>query len=258
MNLVHIGKISCLCLLSTCICAVFIVLRASIRQYIPDLLPNRLCRPLQISAKHCRLVSVPPLTQGSILGPLLSIIFVDDISQDLKNQSIWYVDYATIMSFVKSSEYRLPAAASPNQNLAKIEKGAKTWNVLFGTAKCKTTTISNQRDADGNYPPLHFFSVTLEEADSVDLLGLTLNNNLSWNQVVTKMSKTASQRLGFLRRVRPYIVPAQRAVYIVPLYCTWTESHHLQSHDTIQSGICQQCLDWCNPYLTSSAWLHPK
>ena len=150
--------------------------------------------------------------QGSILGPLLFIIFIDDISQDLMNQSILYADDATIMSFVKSSEDRLLAAASLNQDLAKIETWAKTWNVLFGAAKCKTTTISNRRDADGNHPPLHFFGVTLEEADSVDLLGLTLNNNLSWNQVVTKMSKTAGQRLGLLRRVSPYILPAQRAI----------------------------------------------
>ena len=64
MNLVHVGKIGCLCLLFKCLCAVFMVFRASIRQYILDLLPNRLCRLLQISAKHCRLVSVPPLTQS--------------------------------------------------------------------------------------------------------------------------------------------------------------------------------------------------
>ena len=61
INLVHTGKISCLCLLSKCLFAVFMVFRASIRQYILDLLPNRLCQLLQISAKHCRLVSVPPL-----------------------------------------------------------------------------------------------------------------------------------------------------------------------------------------------------
>ena len=59
--------------------------------------------------------------------------------------------------------------------------------------KCKTTTISNRGDADGNHLPLHFFGDTLEEADSVDLLGLTLNNNLSWNQVVSKISLTAGQ-----------------------------------------------------------------
>ena len=131
----------------------------------------------------------------------------------------FYADDATIMSFIKSSEDRLPAAASLNQDLAKIETWAKTWNVLFGAAKCKTTTISNCRDADGNHPPLHFFAVTLKEADGMDLLGLTLNNNLSWNQVVTKISKTACQRLGLLRRVSPYILPAQRVIiYNKPWY----------------------------------------
>ena len=152
--------------------------------------------------------------QGSILGPFLFIIFLDDISQDLENKSILYADDATIMSFIKSSEDTPLAATSLNRDLAKIETWAKTWNVLFGAAKCKTTstTISNRRDADGNHPPLHFFGVTLEEADSLDLLGLALNNNLSWNQVVTKMSKTAGQRLGLLRRVSPYILPAQRAI----------------------------------------------
>ena len=164
--------------------------------------------------------------QGSILGPLLFITFIDDISQDLENQSILYADEATIMSFVKSSKDRPLAATSLNQDLAKIETWAKTWNVLFGAAKCKTTSISNRRDADGNHPPLHFFRVTLEEADSLDLLGLTLNNNLSWNQVVTKMSKTAGQRLGLLRRISPYIL------YTCP------ESHHVHGHDTINNGIC--------------------
>ena len=143
------------------------------------------------------------------------------------------------MSFVKSSEDRLTAAASLNQDVVKIETWAKTWNVLFGAAKCKTTTISNRRDTDGNHPPLHFFGVTLEEGDNVDLLGLTLNNNLSWNQVVTKMSKTAGQRLGFQRRVSPYILRAQRAIIYKAMI--WSKME------------IQQCLDWCNPYLTSSS-----
>ena len=150
--------------------------------------------------------------QGSILGPLLFIIFIDDISQDLANQSILYADDATIMSFIRTKADRHHAAASLNQDLAKIEEWAKSWNVLFGAAKCKSTTISNRKDAVGNHPPLNFFGSTLEEVDHVDLLGLTLSNDLSWNQVVTKMAKTAGQKLGFLRRVSPYILPAQRAI----------------------------------------------
>ena len=152
--------------------------------------------------------------QGSILGPLLFIIFIDYISQDLKNHSISHSDDDTIIFFVKSWKDKLFDATSPNQDLAKIETWVKTWNVQFGATKFKTTTISNRWDADGNYPPLHFFGVTLEEADSADLLGLTSNNNLSWNQayVVTKTSKTAGQRLGLLKRLYPYILPTQRPI----------------------------------------------
>ena len=109
-------------------------------------------------------------------------IFINGISQDLKNLFILYAVDTTILSFIKSSEDRLIAAASLNQDLARIETWAKTWNVLFGALKCKITTISNRRDAGGNHPFLHFCGVTLEEADSVDLLYLTLNNNLKWNQ----------------------------------------------------------------------------
>ena len=136
--------------------------------------------------------------QGSILGPLLFIIFIDDLATNLENQSILYADDATIMSFIKSREDRRSAAVSLNQDLKKIETWAQTWNVLFGTEKCKATTISNRKDAVGSHPPLSFFGTILEETDSVDLLGLTLRNDLSWNPVVTKMAKTAGQRLGLL------------------------------------------------------------
>ena len=52
----------------------------------------------------------------------------------------------------------------------------------------------------------------LKKLTAWTILGLTLNNNLSWNQVVTKMSKTAGQQLGPLRRVSSYILHAQRAI----------------------------------------------
>ena len=45
----------------------------------------------------------------------------------------------------------------------------------------------------------------------MDILGLTFDNNLSWIQLVTKMS-TAGQGLRLIRRVSPYILPAQRAI----------------------------------------------
>ena len=95
--------------------------------------------------------------QGSILGPLLFIIFIDDITLDISSTSILYADDVTLMSFIKSKEERIPAAASLNKDLCNSEKWATSWNVLFGAAKCKTVTISNRQDAKDSHPCLQFF-----------------------------------------------------------------------------------------------------
>ena len=150
--------------------------------------------------------------QGSILGPLLFIIFIDDITLDISSTSILYADDVTLISFIKSKEERIPAAASLNQDLCNIEKWATSWNVLFGAAKCKTVTISNRQDAKDSHPCLQFFGTTLTETETVELLGLTLSEDLSWKHDVTSMAKSAAQHTGLLRRVAPYLLPTQRAM----------------------------------------------
>ena len=119
---------------------------------------------------------------------------------------------------------------SPKENICSIARRHGMSCLI--AAKCKTSTISNRRDTDGNHPPLHFFGVALEEADNVNLLGLTLNNKLvlepsSHQNVYNSWSATRTPQKSF------------------SLYFTCPEGHHLQSHDTIQNGIRQQCLDWC-------------
>ena len=150
--------------------------------------------------------------QGSILGPLLFIIFIDDITLDISSTSILYADDVTLMIFIKSKEERIPAAASLNQDLCNIEKWTTSWNVLFGAAKCKTVTISNRQDAKDSHPCFQFFGTTLTETETVELLGLTLSKDLSWKHDVTSMAKSAAQRTGLLRRVAPYLLPTQRAM----------------------------------------------
>ena len=150
--------------------------------------------------------------QGSILGPLLFIIFIDDMTLGLSSTSILYADDVTLMSCIKSKEDRILAAASLNQDLCYIENWATSWNVLFGAAKCKTITISNRRDAQDGHPSLQFFGTSLTETETVELLGLSLSKDLSWKHDVTNMAKSAAQRTGLLRRVAPYLLPAQRAM----------------------------------------------
>ena len=150
--------------------------------------------------------------QGSILGPLLFIIFIDDITLDISSTSILYADDVTLVSFIGSRGERMPAAASLNQDLCNIGGWAASWNVLFGAAGCGTVTMSNRQDAKDSHPCLQFFGTTLAGTETVELLGLALSKGLSWRHDVTSMAKSAAQRTGLLRGVAPCLLPTRGAM----------------------------------------------
>ena len=150
--------------------------------------------------------------QGSILGPLLFIIFIDDITLDISNTSILYADDVTLMSFHQIQRGENTCCCILKPGLVQHWEVGYLCNVLFGAAKCKTVTISNRHDATDSHPCLQFFGTTLTETETVELLGLTLSKDLSWKHNVTSMAKSAAQRTGLLRRVAPYLLPTQRAM----------------------------------------------
>ena len=106
--------------------------------------------------------------------------------------------------------------------------------------KCNTTIISNRKDVLGNHPNLRFFGTDLNEAGSVDLLGITISKDLSWNPVINRMAKSAGQRLGLLRRTAPYLSPPQRATIYKSM---------------VRSKMEYASTAWCNATSTSLAQL---
>jgi hypothetical protein len=55
-------------------------------------------------------------------------------------------------------------------------------------------------------------NTTLAEWDEVELLGITIQKDLTWTHIVHNMASEAGKRLGHLRRVAPYISPTHRAI----------------------------------------------
>jgi hypothetical protein len=150
--------------------------------------------------------------QGSILGPLLFILYIDDLPEKLKNTTILYADDSSVMSIIKDKSHRIAAANSLNEDLRQIQEWASKWNVLFGAAKCKSVTISRLKDAKNAHPDLTFMNTILSEVEEVELLGITIRKDLTWTHIVHKMASDAGKRLGLLRKVAPYITPIQRAM----------------------------------------------
>ncbi len=92
--------------------------------------------------------------QGSVLGPLLFLIYINDICDDLNSDSIVFADDISMFKVVNNNV--LQAAKIINEDLDKINSWTKTWLVsinktrLFScfslkisTFKCTTSSSRN-------------------------------------------------------------------------------------------------------------------
>ena len=86
--------------------------------------------------------SVP---QGSILGPLLFSVFIDDVVEQCENNIFLYADDSTIFAPVTSSNGP-EVTASLNKDLENIRKWSDAWKVTFEPSKCKALILSRKRN----------------------------------------------------------------------------------------------------------------
>ena len=76
---------------------------------------------------------------------------------------------------------------------------ADRWKVTFEPSKCKALTISRKRNP--TRLDLQFGSTKLAEKDELEILGVTIDNKLTWKKHISNVSSRAGQKLGALRRV---------------------------------------------------------
>ena len=63
--------------------------------------------------------------QGSVLGPLLFILFTADLGDNLENKIVSYADDTTLFARISNPSERISVARSLNRDLAKIQSWCK-------------------------------------------------------------------------------------------------------------------------------------
>ena len=164
--------------------------------------------------------------QGSILGPLLFIILVNDIHLTLeKCQILMYADDTVL--------YYADKDASSIENILNTEAAlVNNWineNTLFlNLKKTKTEFVlygSHQKLAKQQKCSILLGGMKVNEADQYEYLGITLDKHLNLTLQVNKLYKRITSRINLLSRIRHAISPtAAESIYstmINPLllYC---------------------------------------
>ena len=158
-------------------------LRTETLQWFTSYLRNRR-QLVKVGDKHSNVANVPHgIPQGSILGPLLFIVFVNDLPFHVTSSTIdLYADDTTLTSCANySSINRLEQ--NLNSSVAEIVKWAASNKLPINERKTKAILIAGKRlPSKINYEmALTINGTELELVPSVKLLGLEIDSELSFN-----------------------------------------------------------------------------
>ena len=80
--------------------------------------------------------------QGSVLGPVLFLVFINELSDSLENPLYLFADDSTLCRTMGHPSDRQAAASSLTADLDKITNWSNTWNMSFNPDKSHTLTMS--------------------------------------------------------------------------------------------------------------------
>ena len=139
------------------------------------------------------------IPQGSVLGPLLFVIFINDLPDKLTCQSLMFADDTKVYSRVTNQE----DAQLLQQDLNQLEQWSEEWLLKFHPDKCKVLSMGRFEDGAGYYYTL--FGQLLEHIDEEKDLGVIIDSELSFENHISAKIKKANQMMGLIRRVFSFL-----------------------------------------------------
>lgn len=140
--------------------------------------------------------------QGSILGPLLFLVFINDLVDKLVCNPHLFADDTFLIDFFVNP---LVSVVRINQDLATLREWGKLWKVFFNPIKTMFM-IATKKTRPINYPDPVFGDIPIKRVDDHKHLGLYISQNFTWSHHIDCTIVKASKRLHLINQVK-YLLP---------------------------------------------------
>ena len=172
-----------------------------LHQLLTNYLSGRLQRVVlngQSSSWRPVLAGVP---QGSILGPLLFLIYINDLPNGLKSNAKLFADDTSLFSIVNDKN---ESANVLNNDLSLISKWAYDWKMLFNPDPKKPAqeVIFSRKKQFQSHPTIKLNNIPVERASSQKHLGLILDEKLNFKQHIDNAILKIEKGISVIRKLR--------------------------------------------------------
>ena len=134
------------------------------------------------------------LYKGSVLGPILFLVYINDLPDKVTSQVRLFADdtamYLTMEGAKNSSVLQ--------QDLDRLSVWESDWDMEFNPSKCQVVQVAGSRKPVSATYVLH--GVALETVTCARYLGMDVSSNLSWGSHIDRITGTAHKTLGFVKR----------------------------------------------------------
>ncbi|CAG9131211.1 unnamed protein product [Plutella xylostella] len=163
------------------------------------------CGPTVISDWADLSAGVP---QGGILSPLLFSTFINFVTSNLKCSYHLYADDLQIYNRVKLDELDA-GIAGVNGDLEQILQWSRNFDISVNPSKCQAIIVGGSRLLSGlDYaavPPVKYDGRVVPFSPTVTDLGLMIDQNLSWEPQLDKVSRKIYASLHSLLRMKNFL-----------------------------------------------------
>jgi hypothetical protein len=185
----------------------------NVSQWIRNWLSNRKQR-VSINSKTSEWAPVTSgVPQGSVLGPLLFIIYINDLDNEILSKISKFADDTKLChrALTVGDQLRL------QNDLNKLVEWADKWQMNFNVDKC-TVVHLGCHNREYNYT---MGGNQLAEVEQQRDLGIIINKDLKWDKQVETSYKKAMKALGLIARNFHY----KSKDIMLPLYTSLVRPH---------------------------------
>ena len=140
------------------------------------------------------------IPQGTVLGPILFIIYINDLLDNISSKGLKFADDTKIFRQITSKQDS--TLLQTDMNL--LEEWAKNWKLKFNHEKCHVLTIGKMENIQHTNRYIindNEIEHVFEEKD----LGITIDFELKFDQHISKIVNTANAIVGQIRRSFSYL-----------------------------------------------------
>jgi hypothetical protein len=134
------------------------------------------------------------IPQGSVLGPILFVIYINDLPDTVESDSYLFADDTKIFRIIKGEDDK----EILQDDLAKLEEWSDKWLLKFHPEKCKHMKISKSKNEETNTYKL--LGQDIETVTQEKDIGVIIDSELTFENHLCEKVKKATSIFAVMRR----------------------------------------------------------